>query len=199
MKPDDIRILDNLESLKIYFDPFRLKIVKELSYEARTIHEVADILDVPFTRLYYQFNLLEQHGIIRVVDTRPKVGAIEEKVYRITAYQFVIARHLVNADKGDLPEGIRAVLDATFDEVRHEIERNVRHGIIDLQALSPQPQALLTRRGVFVLTAEQAQQLHQDLSALMMRYGEIVPQDNSHEYGFTISLFPTQLNIDEPE
>jgi DNA-binding transcriptional ArsR family regulator len=137
MQPDDIRILDNIESLKIYFDPFRLKIVKELSYEARTIHEVADILDVPFTRLYYQFNLLEQHGIIRVVDVRQKVGAIEEKVYRITAYQFVIARHLMNADKGDLSAGIRAVLDATFDGVRHEIERNVRHGIIDLQALSP--------------------------------------------------------------
>jgi DNA-binding transcriptional ArsR family regulator len=75
-QPDDEQIIYDLEALKVYFDPQRARIMQALAGAPRTVHEVADILDVPFTRLYYQFNLLEKHGFIRVVQTRSLAGAV---------------------------------------------------------------------------------------------------------------------------
>jgi predicted ArsR family transcriptional regulator len=48
---------------------------------AHTVKELAAALDVPPTRLYYHVRMLEEHGLIEVVDRR-MVSGIEERRYR---------------------------------------------------------------------------------------------------------------------
>jgi hypothetical protein len=198
--PEDTLLIDNVEALKVYFDPFRLRILGELIAQPRTIHDVASILNVPFTRLYYQFNLLEQYHFIRVVETKAKVGAVEEKLYRISAYQFTISRQFTSIGEDGIPDTIRVILDTTFDEVRRDLERNIRGGVIDVQAIAPHPNALLTKRGYLRLTPDEAVALQHDIFALMKKYSIGDTTADSRDYLFTINFAPTTLTIpDEDE
>lgn len=197
-EPQDTVILNSLEALKVYFDPFRLKIVQLLVSAPRTIHEVAEALNVPFTRLYYQFNLLEQHGIIRVVGTGPRTGAVEEKRYRIAAYNFVVARDLLTNNPGEIPPQISAAMDVVFEGTRSQLEESIRAGVVDVGVYSPDPASVMLRRTVLRLSPQQARQLHEDMNALLRRYTEAQSDacDNV-QIGLAVAVFPTTLSVDE--
>lgn len=110
---DDVRVLEALNN------PMRLKILYQLM-ESSTAREVAERLDVPVTRLYYHLNLMEDLGVVEVVETR-KRGAMLERVYRTTATNFVPAQDLVEkAEDKDrvINAGVGVVLDgARLDAV----------------------------------------------------------------------------------
>ena len=80
---DAMKITD-LESLKVLADPLRLSILEYLM-KPSTVKRIAEKLGKPPTKLYYHFNLLEQHGLIQLVDTRVVSGIIE-KHYQATAF-----------------------------------------------------------------------------------------------------------------
>jgi DNA-binding transcriptional ArsR family regulator len=67
--------------LKAVADPLRVRIGLLLFEDAHTVKELAAALDVPATRLYYHVKILEQHGLIEVVERR-MVSGIEERTYR---------------------------------------------------------------------------------------------------------------------
>jgi DNA-binding transcriptional ArsR family regulator len=192
-QPDDKVILDNLDALKAYFDPVRLQIVQEMSYQPRTVHEVAESLGVPFTRLYYHIKMLEKHNIIRVVETRAMSGAVEEKYYQVTARQFIVDRSLLTTGANDESLGLDTFLTTMLEETHDDIRNSVRGGKIQLEELSPHPDSMLVRRGIFRLSREQAQQFHVDLMALINRYLEIEARRDDPYYALSIALYPTML------
>lgn len=65
---------------KALADPLRLQILLELAIEPMAVKEVASNLQVPPTRLYYHFKILERAGLIRVSGRR-MVSGIEESRY----------------------------------------------------------------------------------------------------------------------
>ncbi len=82
---DDFDIED-LHTLEVLNSPVRLRILHNLK-EPGSVRDVAEALDVPVTRLYYHFNLLEEIGAIEIVDTR-KIGAMLQRIYRTAAKNF---------------------------------------------------------------------------------------------------------------
>src|SRR5215204_4136406 len=86
-EPEKEFVLDNLEALKVTADPTRLRLLESLVEKPLTVKEVAKKLDIASTKLYYHINLLEEHGLIRVVKQRVVSGIIE-KQYRTRAYSF---------------------------------------------------------------------------------------------------------------
>jgi DNA-binding transcriptional ArsR family regulator len=200
MEPEDTLIMTDLEAMKVYFDPFRRRIVGELVDQPRTIQEVAQRLGVPFTRLYYQFNLLEKHGIIRVVETRRMAGAIEEKYYRVAAYTFQVARHLLeNRQHEHIPPDIEVVLQTVFDDARAEIERNILNGRINLASFAPSPDALLARRGYLRLPPEEASRFMEELLALVKRYFQEPAPSDAPYYLLTFVVAPIDLSFNLPD
>jgi DNA-binding transcriptional ArsR family regulator len=195
-EPERECIIHDIEALRIYFDPLRLRIVQEIADQARSIHDIAERLGVPFTRLYYHINLLEKHGIIRLVDVRPGVGAIEEKFYRVAAYFFVVDRALMTPGTPAGDEGLEAVLDTVLTQSRRSIVEAVDAGLIDLSVRSPHPDALLIARGVFSLTPEQAQTLQLRLKQLIVELTSqhIAPTPQAQPYNFAITLHRTVLS-----
>jgi DNA-binding transcriptional ArsR family regulator len=192
-QPADKVILDNLDALKAYFDPVRLQIVQEMSYQPRTVHDIAEALDVPFTRLYYHIKMLEKHNIIRVVETRAMSGAVEEKYYQVTARQFIVDRSLLTTGDADDSAGLNTLLTTILEETHDDIKNSVRGGKIQLQEISPHPESLLVRRGIFRLSREQAARFHEDLLALMNRYLDIEASRDDPYYALAIALYPTML------
>jgi len=71
----------SLSVWKAAADPLRIRMGLLLLEEPHTVKELAAALDVPPTRLYYHVRLLEEHGLIEVVERR-LVSGIEERRYR---------------------------------------------------------------------------------------------------------------------
>ena len=88
--------VDDPEVFEVLNNTLRTRIMRRL-VEPNSIREVAEELGVPPTRLYYHVNMLEEAGIIEVVETR-KVGAMLQKIYRTTAKSFRPSPRLSEAD-----------------------------------------------------------------------------------------------------
>ncbi len=190
-QPDDERLITDLEALKIYYDPTRIRIMQELLNEPRTIHQVADALAVPFTRLYYQFNLLEKHGFIRVVETRALAGAVEEKYYQISARSFPIDRGLLTLGTGENQGGLELIFEAVLDATRSDARRSVQAGVINMQERSPHPDSLLMRRFVFRMSRQQAQHFHEQFIRLLKEVQQSESAADDPYYAIAIAIYPT--------
>lgn len=178
-QPANELTIHSLQTLKVYFDPLRARIMQELAQAPRTVHQIAEALGVPFTRLYYHIKMMEKHKLIRVVDVVQLAGAIEEKYYQVTARQFTIDRSLLTFDPEGSSESLEYMLDGVFGASHRDIRRSAQAGRIDLNAVPPHPQALLARRFLFRLTDEQATSFQRDLAALLLKYqsGETTVDD----------------------
>jgi DNA-binding transcriptional ArsR family regulator len=106
---EDVRVLEVLNN------PIRLRILHQLM-EPSTARDVAQRIDVPVTRLYYHLNLLEEVGVIEVVDTR-KRGAMVQRVYRTVATDFAPVRGLLNQTE-DKDRTVKAAIGMVLDGAR---------------------------------------------------------------------------------
>ena len=61
-------LVDDLEALKVIAHNTRLDILQSLK-RPKTVKEIAKLLKLPATKLYYHVNLMEKHGLIQVVET----------------------------------------------------------------------------------------------------------------------------------
>lgn len=92
----DVMEVDDPEVFEVLNNTLRTRILRRL-VEPNSIRGVAEELNVPPTRLYYHVNMLEEAGIIAVVETR-KVGAMLQKIYQTTAKSFRPSPRLAESD-----------------------------------------------------------------------------------------------------
>ena len=88
--------IEDPEVFEVLNNTLRTRILRRL-VEPNSIRGVAEELNVPPTRLYYHVNLLEEAGIIEVVETR-KVGAMLQKIYQTVAKSFRPSPKLSESD-----------------------------------------------------------------------------------------------------
>jgi len=201
IRPKFEHIINDLDALKIYFDPVRQRILHQLVGEPRSIQQIAEALEVPFTRLYYQINLLEKHGFIHVVDTRHLAGAVEEKFYQVTAYTFPIQRSLLTLGTPEGEQGMEYVMSIVFDDTRDDIRAGLRDDTINMNVYPPHPDSLLIRRMPLFLTSEQAQGFYERLLELTkeMFAAQSLPGEHKRRYNFMVGLHPSSLKFHDEE
>jgi DNA-binding transcriptional ArsR family regulator len=127
-----IRVIDDPEVLRLIADPLRLRLLELLRQQPRTVKELAALLGIPRTRLYYHVRLLEEHGLVTVEETRV-VSGITESRYRVTAYRLSVDKTMLGASPGD-SSPLEVYLSVVLDEVAAEIRRAIASGLIDLEA-----------------------------------------------------------------
>ena len=155
-----IRVLDDPEVLRLIADPLRLRILELLRQEPRTVTELAELLGVARTRLYYHVRLLESHDLVAVAETRVVAG-ITEKRYRVTAYRLSVDRTLLGGTAGG-GDPLDVLLSVILDEVAGEIRRSIDSGLIDIEGggdTGIAPRRLLIGRSWFRLTDEEVAEL----------------------------------------
>lgn len=185
--------INELEALKIMSDPLRLRLVDPLRQAPATVKQLAAVLELAPRSLYYHINLLERHGLIRVVATR-LVSGIQEKTYRATAYLFVYQDLSPASEPGDADQAREVVLFSFFSATVEEIRDSIRAGRIDLGQDTPAERALCSSWGLLRLTPDQAASLSARIAALLEeypRYQGTVEPDGSQVYRFLYTLFPT--------
>jgi DNA-binding transcriptional ArsR family regulator len=149
-------------ALKALADPLRLRVLLSVRRQPRTVKDLAAVLGVPQTRLYYHVKLLEQHGLIRVVDRR-MVSGIEERTYSATAMRMTTPPDLSG---GDIE--LSGVVDALMGAVSAEIQ----------VALHEEPAALAGAPDstVPVLQLAEANLSPEQVAALQARIVELVDE-----------------------
>lgn len=190
LDPDDQMVISTLDTLRVFADPLRQQILDSVRDEARTVKQIAALLKRQPTKLYYHINLLEEHKLIRVTETRIVSGIIE-KQYRAAARRFEIRRTLLLPGvDGEDAERLDAALDAILNPVRDEIHRAVEHNAIDNHDDAPAFRRLLLRRGFAYLTPEQAAEFYAKLEELLADFEqERAPDDQRRPYRLLLGFF----------
>ncbi len=173
---DDVRVLEALNN------PTRLRILYQLM-ESSTVRELAQRLEVPVTRLYYHLNLMQELGVLEVVETR-KRGALLERVYRTVATNFVPAQDLVEkAEDKDrvISAGVGVVLDgARLDAVAGLLGHFERPG--------DEPTGTLGRC-VVPMSEENALKFAARIGE-MVEEMKLLEDKDGEEYAFSFVFFP---------
>lgn len=163
--PADVFWIDDQETLELLGDPVRLEILEQLS-EPRSVTEIAEAMGVPRTRLYHHVRLLEEAGLIRVVETR-EVGALTERRYQVSARSFRPSERFLEQA---LPrEQAEAMLTALFGATRADFVRAVDEGIATLRDDASSRTLTLARR-ILHLTPSRLAGLIDDVEHLVSSY-----------------------------
>ena len=181
-----------LQQLKILSDPLRVDMLEMILYEAHTVKQIATILGLPPTKLYYHMSALEKAGFARVVQTQVKSGIIE-KYYRRAARTFLVDPNLFTAQRA--PNGAQAnlakLVTFMFQATTDEMHRSVDAGLIELPATTHEPaRNFVLKRGLLHLRAEDIPRFAARLNALLEEMDARPPAGGYVDYGCTIAFYP---------
>jgi DNA-binding transcriptional ArsR family regulator len=216
-KPQEVRIISDLETLRLLTQPLRLRLLEEVrtALSPLTVKELATALGTPQTKLYYHINLLEEAGFLRVASTRV-VSGITEKRYEATADRIGVDRSLLAGRDSEDPatdgnQALEVLLPILLDQVRGEIRRSVRAGLIHFDGSEDNkiaPNSLVLGRKWLRLTPVEVDLLEQRMRDLWAGFDRDAepkaatdadsPPD-AQSYEVLIGFYPTvsQLRVEE--
>lgn len=188
----DQLVIDNLETLKVLSDPLRMQIIELMSYQARTVKQLAEELGTTPHKLYYHVKLLEDHGFIRVVETR-LVSGIVEKHYQITAKDIVVAEGLLSVRKPEGKSDIEDLISSILDGTKADFIRSLR---IRTEADVPMGERYSSNaiREMANLTREQAHEIRKKLEELLKQfesYNDETEEGEGQRYALTTLFYPS--------
>jgi DNA-binding transcriptional ArsR family regulator len=193
-------VIRDLETLKVVADSLRMQILDLLREKPLTVKQMAADLDITPTKLYYHINLMEKHGLIRVVDTRI-VSGILEKRYHAAARFYRFDHQLLTPGSVISDEGVDMMLSTIMDESKADIKKSIRAGLIEFRERAeeaPTPEersrSLLISRLISRLSPEQADEFYTRLEALMKEFAQLRAEPaNAEEQAFhmLVTLYPT--------
>ena len=186
--PADELVIDDLETLKVVADPLRMDILELLTRTPLTVTQIGEQLDMAPSRLYYHVNLLEKHGLLRLVETR-MVSNMMEKYYAPVAPSLRLDPKLFSFSEGADEEGLSTLLDVTLESTRQDIVRSIRAGVFDLARLSQERRGTIGRVASRLKRAD-AQRLLARIEELIAEFDAADDEAAGEPYGLTVAFFP---------
>lgn len=176
---EDVRVLELLNN------PMRLRILYQLR-KPRSVRELADQLGVPVTRLYYHLNMLEEFGLVAVVETR-KAGALLQKIYQAVATGFAPVRGLIEKTD-DRDRIIKAAVGVVLDGARADATAGLVDHFERVDDDDGRAKGTLGRTIAFI-SEEKARQFSKRITALVEEMAAAESEDGVG-YAFSFVFFP---------
>ncbi len=192
VEPMEQLVVDDLETLKVLSDPLRMQIAEFMSHQPRTVKQVAKELGTTPHKLYYHVKLLEDHGLIRVVETR-LVSGIVEKHYQIAAKDIVVAEGLLSVSKPEGKSEIETLISSILDGTKADFIRSLRVRTEGEVPIEERHCSHVTRE-MARLTREQAEEIYKKLVELVEEfeaYDDELEQDQRQKYALTTVFYPS--------
>ena len=89
ISPEKSKKLSTPAEIKAYLHPLRLVLLKKLAHKKQTISQIARVLKVHPANITHHIKLLENQGLVRLVERRD-IGKNIEKYYRASAFHFSV-------------------------------------------------------------------------------------------------------------
>jgi DNA-binding transcriptional ArsR family regulator len=96
----DTHEITDPETWKLLSDPLRRSILNAFAREPRTTKQVSKDLGIQSNKLYHHVELLAKHGLLRLVETRPKRGTTE-KYLQAVARRFIVRPLPIGQDNSE--------------------------------------------------------------------------------------------------
>jgi DNA-binding transcriptional ArsR family regulator len=152
VKPD--KDITDQRVVKALAHPMRIRILAMLDERVASPSELAVALDAPIGNVSYHVRILDSLGLIRLVRTTPKRGAIEHH------YEAIAAPIISDETWASVPESVKnAVIGAALDEAGRQVTLAASSGGFE------RTEASLTRAPL-VLDAEGWNAVAQELMAV---------------------------------
>jgi DNA-binding transcriptional ArsR family regulator len=196
--PAPLHTIKTLEALKVFSDTLRQQIIEVLLDGQKTVKQIASELDLAPTKLYYHINLLEEHGLIKVTETRIVSGIIE-KHYTAAAREYSIERSLLTPGQPTGDEALGIFLNAMIEPIRSDLDKSLKQGLIDVSEDAPEQRRFRMWRAMSRLTEEQAVAFYQRLGALIDEFNTFKDGDSEQHYGLLIGIYPATSSKKPPK
>ncbi|WFE27281.1 helix-turn-helix domain-containing protein [Solwaraspora sp. WMMD791] len=185
------RMIEDVATLKALADPIRMRVLELAMSEPErtwTAKELAGIVGVPPTKIYYHLNQLEQHQLLHIRDTRV-VNGIIEKQYGAGQLNLTFHRR-----SGDEPGSAQEVVALLLDQTRDEIEAGLTAGTISGSSDAPDPLRMVLSRGVAEIPQHRIAEFRQELQSLMRRFEEASATREGtaggHRFAMLVAMHP---------
>ena len=195
-QPADKLTVTSLETVKVLSDPLRLQILEQMLGQPVTVKQLAAELKIPQTKLYYHINMLEEHGLVRVVSTRVVSGIIE-KQYWVTAYSIDLDRTLFASPGGrGISEEVNGLLQTMFDGVRIDLNKSVEAGLVDLARLTNDEERegsqMVLVRTLAHVPEDRVEELYRKMNDLVKEFHSCdTDSPDAPVHGLMVVMFPT--------
>ena len=172
-EPASEYLIEDPETFELLADPTRLEIL-ELCLAPRSVTEMAEAMRVPRTRLYHHVKLLEEAGMIVVVDTR-KSGAMTEKIYRAAADSFRPGEEFLRS--AEPRAQAEALLGSVLGSTRADFVRAFDEGLASFGSDDTERRTISLTRRLMTLTPEHLHQLIDALESTLNEFDSDVDDD----------------------
>lgn len=178
MNDIDKKVLTTIEEIRIFSDPYRMKIMNQFQKASRpvTIKEIADKLGEVPAKVYYHARKLESIGLLEIAETKI-INGITAKYY--TAYEGTIEINHAQVDdsfKDIYISEAQKLIARTFDDSKERYLTN--------KTSNPAGVALLMNSDLY-LTPEEASRLKADLEKLTRQYSKKTKPEQASYHFFT--------------
>jgi DNA-binding transcriptional ArsR family regulator len=194
-EPATTLVVTSLDTLRVISDGLRARILDLLRAEPLTAKTLAERLALAPKQLYYHLNLMERHGLLRVVATRV-VSGITEKTYRATAYLFLFDKSVFASgapDESSLPPGIGML----FGTTRNQLAQSYEAGLIGGED-GPPHQQLMMEWTVAHIPPERLVEFQARLREFVRAFQEAADKPAAADvpaYRLLFVLFPVQHTV----
>ena len=190
-EPADVYQIDDLKGFELLSDATRIEVL-ELLREPHSVKEIAAAMDVPRTRLYHHVGMLEEAGMLAVVDER-QAGALTEKIYQVAAKNFRPSEEFSkNANKRELAE---AILTSVMSTTRADFLRALEDGRFSMEKDTSAKQLAIGRR-LMRLTPDHLENLVDDLEAVLEKYSDLADSKDAVPVAVLHIVHPSSRQID---
>lgn len=185
--PAPVRQIQDIETLKVIADPYRIRIIETMGSGRMTAKQLAARLDEGVHKLYYHIRLLEKHHIIVPVETNV-VSGIVEKTYAVAARRFELKEGLLSAGEfgwEELVQVTRSILDTTLASLKRALDA----GVVQVE----DDKRTVINRGLAYLTDEQAKEFVTRLESLTdeLSSRDYKPGDDKNPHALTVVFHRT--------
>lgn len=195
-------LVEELELLKVLADPLRTQIMETLVMEPLTVKQVADRLGLAPSKLYYHVNLLEQHGLCQVVETRMVANMIE-KYYQTVASSFRVDPALLTFSTAEGKASISSILGATLDALRADLMRALEAKTLsEQQGKNEEKETILLSRLAARMSKSRAEAFRARLNEIQKEFDAAEEEETDEPkqlYALTIAYYPTIYFPEEQE
>lgn len=192
--PAPVLFIKDLETLKILADPLRNQILEVLAPEKLTVNQIAEKLGLSPSKLYYHIKQLEQHGLIREVDSTIKANIIE-KVYWITAFECKMDKDLCSFSTTEGQQSIITSMIAPIETTREDLQRSLEARALAIeQGAKEHPRTVLIYRELRNVSDQKATEFIACLKAVIDDFEEHESEergDDVHTRALTVAFYPS--------
>lgn len=161
------RVIEDIATLKALADPVRMTLLDLTMAEPErtwTARELAGLVGVLPTNIYYHLNMLERNGLLQVRDTRI-VNGIIEKHYGTGQYSYVFQRRV-----GEGGDGAREIVATWLDQLHQDLDIGLAKGTIKMSRDAGDTERAVISKGYVEIPEDRIAGFREELKAMVARY-----------------------------